>query len=103
MNNDFNAWPVKTKYVDLHGIVFEIAKKRIKSSFIFPIAKLEEIFGEMWGEFKEEDKDLTPEEQRMFEKFMEWRQAVLDYGNNQIRISENEIYKYLGAKNGKVS
>lgn len=98
---DFEGWPVKTKTINLYDVIAEINRKRINSSFIYPVAQLEEIFGYLWGEQKDENEPLTPEEQVMFDKFILWRKKVLDYGNQQIRIARNEIYKYIGGNNGK--
>lgn len=94
-SDDFKQWPVSFKDVDLRKELSVKISKRVKSSFIYPIAQLEEIFGDLWGEFKDEKEPLTPEEQKMFDLFCRWRKSVLDYGNREIRLAENDIYKTL--------
>lgn len=94
-SDDFKKWPVSYKQIDLPETINKIISMRIRSSFIYPIAQLEEIFGDLWGEFKDEKEDLTPQEEQMLERFLKWRKSVLDYGNREIRLAENEVYKYL--------
>jgi hypothetical protein len=100
---DFQNWPVQTKYVDLYDIVSTASKTRMKSSFIYPIAKLEEIFGDLWGEYKDESIPLTPEEEAFEKKFLAWRKAVLDYGHSQCYLLDGVLHRYLKDKNGKDS
>lgn len=94
-SDDFKQWPISYKTTDPRKELGKKVSQRIKSSFIYPIAQLEEIFGDLWGEFKDENEPLTPEEQKMFDLFVQWRKSVLDYGNREIRLAENDIYKIL--------
>lgn len=71
----------------------EFLRKYMTSCFIYPIYEAEQIFGDLWGEHKDESVELTPAEQEMEEKFMLWRQKVMDYGNYRIRAAKNEVRK----------
>ncbi len=66
------------------------------SSFIHAIQLLEDEFGDLWGEGKDPDAPLTPQEQKMFNKFSNWRKQVLDFGNLQIREGQSRLIVVLG-------
>jgi hypothetical protein len=86
---------VRTKIIDVEKELSEIASKRIRTSFIYAVAELEEMFGDLWGEMKDENEELTPEEEKWYNKFMEWRKNILDNGNNQIRLVKSEIKRIV--------
>ena len=70
----------------------KIADKRILTAFIYCLDQLEKDFGYLWGEEKE-DNELTESEKEMYEKFLEWRTKILDFGNIQRRIAKKDIDK----------
>jgi hypothetical protein len=80
----------KIKQIDIETELNEIVSKRIRTAFIFAIAELENDFGHLWGEEKEESL-VTPEEELWYDRFCQWRKNILDNGNNQIRLSRSEI------------
>lgn len=84
-------------------ITDEFIRKNVTSAFIYPIHALEEKMGFLWGEHKSEEEQLTPEEQKFFDLFMEWRKLVLDYGNMVIRRSKNEMRKLKSREENHVS
>ena len=65
---------------------------KIRTSFIFALAEIERIFGELWKH--NEDGDLDEIEQEWKEAYQEFRKAVLDNGNAQIRALEDHIKNY---------
>lgn len=76
----FNARKEIANYVEI----------RIRTSFIFPIAQLEELFGHLWGHGKDASI-LTEREKAWRGRFEEWRELVMDIGNREIRRSKNKI------------
>lgn len=70
----------------------------IRTSFIFALAEFERIFGDLWGHEIEDKNDLTREEYNFYKKYRELRKAVLDNGNNQIRLAETEIDRLYVSK-----
>lgn len=65
----------------------------IRTSFIFPLAEIERIFGFLWGEEVEDKNQLTPEQYKWYKVYKQLRKSILDNGNNQIRFTEQEINK----------
>lgn len=59
------------------------AETAVKTLMIGSIERIEKSFGHMWGHDKEES-EITDEEEEMYEVFMDLREAILDYGNEQI-------------------
>lgn len=47
------------------------------------IDRIEKHMGHLWGIDKEEE-DLTDEEREIYEEFMDLRESILDFGNEQI-------------------
>ena len=71
-----------------------IIKKKLQTSFIGAIAKVEQYIGsQLWGHGKEED-ELTERERRWLEIWNECRTEILDNGNAQIRALESEVQQY---------
>lgn len=68
-------------------------KTKIKTTMIGAIASMEDHFGELWGEGKDEI-DLTEEQLRMRDVFEELREEILDKGNQQIRNVDAEMNQY---------
>ena len=62
----------------------EMAVTAIRTLMIGSIDRIEDKFGDLWGHFKSEDEETTPEEDELYELFMELRESILDFGNQQI-------------------
>lgn len=71
------------------------------SAFINAISSLEEEFGFLWGEDKDPDQPLTPEEEAMFQRFIKWRKRVLDFGHLQIREGQSRVIILTGKRYDK--
>lgn len=82
--------------IDIESEINKIIEKRIRTAFIYPIDQLEQIFGELWGEMKSDNDEITSDEEKYEEMFIKWRKAILDVGNLQIRIAKQEIRRVLG-------
>lgn len=66
--------------------------RAIKTTMIGAIAKFEEAFGYLWGQGKEE---LTENEKKFLNLWLQTRNKVLDCGNEQSRIVDKEFKKYI--------
>lgn len=66
-------------------------QKRIKTTMIGAISSIEKIFGPLWGH---ESEYKTPEQDDLYQIFVELRTEILDNGNLQIRSSENDLQAY---------
>lgn len=77
-------------------------EKKLKTSFIFPIAELERLFGHLWKGSPDDEIEGPEYYQELFNIF---RKSVLDNGNNQIRNLGRslEVYERNSGKdqNGK--
>ncbi len=63
----------------------------MKTIMIGAVAAVEEKFGVLWGNGK---SSLTPNEQKLYDMFMDLRKAILDKGNTQIRTFAQTIEPY---------
>ena len=66
-------------------------EKKFKTTMIGSLASFEKYFGELWGHGGE---DLTPEELRFRELWEQARTEILNNGNSQLRIAQEEIAQY---------
>lgn len=71
-----------------------IAQKRFKTTFIAAVAAAEDIFGHLWNHKEEDDSKITDEQWKNYELYEKFRKRVLDIGNNQFRLFEEELDKY---------
>ena len=62
----------------------DAAVTSLRTLMIGSIDRIENKMGDLWGHFKEEDEDITEQEEEMYELFMELRESILDFGNQQI-------------------
>lgn len=69
-------------------------EKRIQTTMIGALARIEDNFGYLWGHNK--DGDLTPKEEEFADLWDYTRNQILNYGNNQIRNIKEDFYKYGG-------
>lgn len=65
--------------------------KRMRTNMIGALAAFEESFGELWGKGK---KTLNSAEQDCYNIWQDTRAKILDQGNNNIRIVQEEISQY---------
>lgn len=65
--------------------------KNLKTVMIGAIAAIEEKFGILWGHGK---NALGPNEQRLYELFLDLRKTILDNGNTQIRVCKQTLDEY---------
>jgi hypothetical protein len=73
------------------GRLKQIASKKITTSFIFPIAEFEQVFGlELWGMGLPED-EITARQKINRERWEQLRLSVLNNGNKQVRALNAEI------------
>lgn len=69
-------------------------EKRIQTTMIGALARIEKTFGDLWGQNKE--GDLTEEEENFADMWDYLRNDILNYGNNQIRQVKEDFHKYGG-------
>mgnify|MGYP006080769559 CR=1 FL=1 len=62
----------------------DAAVTSLRTLMIGSIDRIETQMGDLWGHFKPEDEDTTEEEDEIYEMFMELRESILDFGNQQI-------------------
>lgn len=55
----------------------------LRTLMIGSIDRIEKHMGHLWGIDKDEE-DLTDEEREIYEEFMDLRESILDFGNEQI-------------------
>jgi hypothetical protein len=60
------------------------AVSALRTLMIGSIDRIETKLGDLWGHFKSEDEEITDEEEEIYELFMELRESILDFGNQQI-------------------
>lgn len=74
----------------------EVIDKRTRTTFIFCLDAFERYFGQLWGEFKNEEEALTPDEEKYYEEYLKMRKEILDMGNLQRRLANSEAEKIIG-------
>lgn len=62
----------------------DAAVTSLRTLMIGSIDRIENKMGDLWGHFKPDDEDTTEEEDEIYELFMELRESILDFGNQQI-------------------
>ena len=70
--------------------------KRIETTMIGALAKMEQNFGHLWGHHKPESEPLTAEEETFADMWEFTRNQILNHGNKQIRNLEDDFNKYGG-------
>ena len=66
-------------------------EKRIQTTMIGALDKVEKNFGHLWGHFKE--GPLTDKEEEFAELWDFTRNQILNQGNNQIRNLKEDLFK----------
>lgn len=67
--------------------------KKFNTTMIGALAEIEKEFGDLWGQGIDE-QDLTKNERKMREKYLNLRTKILNNGNNQLRTAIEEINQY---------
>ena len=68
------------------------AETAIRTFMIGSIDRIERYMGHMWGHMKNEG-ETTPEEDELYEMFMELREEILDFGQQQICKMRGQKWK----------
>jgi len=69
-------------------------ERRIQTTMIGALARIEENLGFLWGQDK--DGDLTEKEEEFADIWDFTRNQILNNGNNQIRQIKEDFYRYGG-------
>lgn len=69
-------------------------KKKITTTMIGALSSFEKRFGKLWGIDRPEDEDLTPQEERFLNIWLEVREEILDRGNAQIGAAQANLDNY---------
>lgn len=72
------------------------ACKRIQTTMIGSLSKMENSFGHLWGHFK--DGPLTEQEEIFADLWDDTRNAILNQGNAQIRHLQQEYWNNYNGK-----
>ena len=60
-----------------------LVESALKTLMIGSIDRIEQKLGHLWAH-REDKTEFTDEEEEMYELFMDLRESILDYGNEQI-------------------
>lgn len=75
-----------------------ILTKRFQTTMIGALFEFEKNFGHLWGQFKNENENLTEAEEKYLDLWEYTRNLILNNGNNQLRKCLSDIapvkYKY---------
>lgn len=72
-------------------VFIKCTSTKLKTAFIFALARFEETFGHLWDESCQDEVE-SPEYYKNL--YLSLRKSVLDNGNNQIRNFEKEMENY---------
>ena len=67
-------------------------ERKFKTTMIGSLAVFEEYFGDLWGH--NNSGDLTPEQEEFKQLWEAARTEILNNGNTQLRIAQEEISQY---------
>lgn len=81
-------------------IFLEQACKRIKTTMIGSLSKMENNFGHLWGHFSE--GLLSPEEEMFADLWDETRNSILNQGNKEIRNLKQDFLKAKSLEQGDI-
>lgn len=81
-------------------IFLEQACKRIKTTMIGSLSKMENNFGHLWGHFSE--SDLSAQEEMFADLWDETRNSILNQGNKEIRNLKQDFLKAKSLENGDI-
>lgn len=69
-------------------------ERRIETTMIGALARIEKAFGYLWGQDKQ--TELTEEEENFADIWEYLRNDILNYGNDQIRKVKEDFHRYGG-------
>ena len=87
--------------MDIISDIVNSAEKRIKTTMIGSLSKMENAFGNLWGHFS--DGPLTEQEEHYADLWDFARNQILNQGNQQIRHLKEDIGKIIGRKKTSVT
>jgi len=71
----------------------QILTKRFQTTMIGALYEFEKAFGHLWGYNKDENEELTDNEEQFLDTWEEVRNRILNNGNNQLRKAVSELSK----------
>lgn len=71
-------------------------EKRIQTTMIGALARIEQSLGFLWGHNKDKSEPLTAKEEEFADLWDYLRNDILNYGNKQIRQLKDDFHKYGG-------
>ena len=91
----------KDKYRDItYEELLELVEKRCKTIFVGAVYKIEQNYGDLWGENELGDDDqLSPEQQSEYEKFLDLRDSIFDQGNSECKKLISEVKRFVNTQN----
>jgi hypothetical protein len=69
-------------------------ERRIQTTMIGALARIEQNLGFLWGHNKDESTPLTSQEEEFADIWEYLRNDILNYGNKQIRQLKDDFHKY---------
>tara|TARA_A100001201_G_scaffold136478_1_gene125538 strand:+ start:637 stop:933 length:297 start_codon:yes stop_codon:yes gene_type:complete len=74
--------------------------KRIQTTMIGALSKMENNFGHLWGHFS--DEELSPEQEMFADLWDETRNSILNQGNKEIRNLKQDYLKARALEGGGI-
>ena len=71
--------------------ISKLIKKKLQTTMIGALARVEENFGHLLGHFKDPNEPLTPEEEKFADTWDYTRNQILNQGNSQIRNIDKDL------------
>ena len=76
-----------------------LTKKRFQTVFVGAVSKIEERFGHLWGSDEIDEENMTEQQLKYYNIFLELRDQIFDQGNDQ----RKKLMKEIGELKVKVS
>lgn len=76
-----------------------LTKKRFQTVFVGAVSKIEDRFGHLWGSDEIDEENMTSEQLKYYNIFLELRDHIFDQGNDQ----RKKLMKDMGELKVKVS
>lgn len=77
-----------------YQILKDTSKKRFLTVGVGAIDKIEQKFGDLWGNDDIEEEDMDATQLKYFNLFLELRNEIFDQCNSQIKKFENDLSSY---------
>ena len=68
-----------------------LTKKRFQTVFVGAVSKIEDRFGHLWGSDEIDEENMTSEQLKYYNIFLELRDHIFDQGNDQRKKLMKEI------------